>query len=127
MSRRSNNNFRRKLKLILKAGQRCTTLQEREDYVTRELIALGYISDVSDLWLTLYHCGFNKVPGRVLARIGRAAIKQNKLVILSIIAWNYTEGRDISKITFTPEGLSNQIKETYKCPTQTTPVAATNK
>ncbi len=79
----SQNNFRRKLKLLLKQYQRLKP-EHRVAYIACELHKLGYTGTIIAVAQIVKN--YTQVSGKMLGRIGRAALKKGKLARLFDVA-----------------------------------------
>jgi len=110
MHNNNPNNFRRKMKDLIKNAQRNSLNKDHRDiFVCRELLRLGLMicTTHSDSFSTL--CSFirnktyYKVRGRNFLRLGKAAKKQKKYVFIGAVASFAVFKRDLREIKFCNE------------------------
>lgn len=89
-------NFRRFLKHLVKSAH---SHKSPNTFVTKKLLVHGLIGNVSTLCKALVMKNA-KATGRHFARLGRAAIKQKKVVNVLDIANAVQEGQDLRKVPF---------------------------
>jgi hypothetical protein len=103
--------FRRKLKNILKNWQR-EDMKKPEGYklIIPKLKELGYIGLPYEITFILRSC--TRAKGRAMARIGRAALKQGKYVLLSEVGLFLHHGLDARLSNFDSE--TELLEELYE-------------
>jgi len=91
-----DKNFRCYLKNLIKNTQRSGDY----DSVIKELANYGLYGDFWSLCYVMKSPLFSKTKSRHFTRLGRAALKQGKLVSVTQICWSVRRGMDLRNIEF---------------------------